>query len=109
MGFKPMIPASERAKTVHALDCSATVTGTCNIKWNKYNSHYTKGSTELNTAVLLSKASRKPVESETRLPSASAGLIFDPEEGSMFLRNVRLSPNYNLTTHKNVLFIITAA
>jgi hypothetical protein len=27
VGLKPMIPASERAKTVHALDCSATVTG----------------------------------------------------------------------------------
>jgi hypothetical protein len=27
LGFEPTIPASERAKTVHALDCSATVTG----------------------------------------------------------------------------------
>jgi hypothetical protein len=27
VGFKPMIPTSERAKTVHALDCAATVTG----------------------------------------------------------------------------------
>jgi hypothetical protein len=27
VGFGPTIPASERAKTVHALDCSATVTG----------------------------------------------------------------------------------
>jgi hypothetical protein len=27
MGFEPTIPASERAKTVHALDRSATVTG----------------------------------------------------------------------------------
>jgi hypothetical protein len=27
VGFEPMIPASERAKTVHALDCSTTVTG----------------------------------------------------------------------------------
>jgi hypothetical protein len=27
VGFGPMIPASERAKTVHALDRSATVTG----------------------------------------------------------------------------------
>jgi hypothetical protein len=27
VGFEPMIPASERAKTVHALDRSATVTG----------------------------------------------------------------------------------
>jgi hypothetical protein len=26
--FEPRIPASERAKTVHALDCSVTVTGT---------------------------------------------------------------------------------
>jgi hypothetical protein len=27
MGFEPTIPASERAKTVHGLDRSATVTG----------------------------------------------------------------------------------
>jgi hypothetical protein len=27
VGFEPMIPASERAKTVHVLDRSATVTG----------------------------------------------------------------------------------
>jgi hypothetical protein len=27
VGFEPTIPASERAKTVHALHCSATVTG----------------------------------------------------------------------------------
>jgi hypothetical protein len=27
MGFEPTIPASERAKTVHVLDRSATVTG----------------------------------------------------------------------------------
>jgi hypothetical protein len=27
VGFKPTIQASKRAKTVHALDCSATVTG----------------------------------------------------------------------------------
>jgi hypothetical protein len=29
VGFEPMIPASERAKAVHALDCSVTVTGKC--------------------------------------------------------------------------------
>jgi hypothetical protein len=27
MGFEPTIPASERSKTVHALDHAATVTG----------------------------------------------------------------------------------
>jgi hypothetical protein len=27
VGFEHTIPASERAKTVHALDCSATVNG----------------------------------------------------------------------------------
>jgi hypothetical protein len=32
VGFETTIPASERAKTVHASDCSATVTG----NWNKY-------------------------------------------------------------------------
>jgi hypothetical protein len=29
VGFEPTIPESERAKTVHALDCAATVTGFC--------------------------------------------------------------------------------
>jgi hypothetical protein len=32
VGFEPTIPASERAKTVHVLDRSATVTGSINIK-----------------------------------------------------------------------------
>jgi hypothetical protein len=32
VGFEPMIPASERAKTVHALDSSATVTGNQSIE-----------------------------------------------------------------------------
>jgi hypothetical protein len=32
VGFEPMIPASERAKTVHALDRSATVTGSLIIR-----------------------------------------------------------------------------
>jgi hypothetical protein len=27
VGFEPTIPAFERAKTVHALDCAATVIG----------------------------------------------------------------------------------
>jgi hypothetical protein len=31
MEFEPTIPASKRAKTVHALDSSATVTGNCLI------------------------------------------------------------------------------
>jgi hypothetical protein len=31
MGFEPTIPASERAKAVHALDRAATVTGS-NLK-----------------------------------------------------------------------------
>jgi hypothetical protein len=30
--FEPTVPASERAKTVHALDRSATVTGSGEIK-----------------------------------------------------------------------------
>jgi hypothetical protein len=32
MGFEPTIPASERAKTVHALDRAATVTGYVKIQ-----------------------------------------------------------------------------
>jgi hypothetical protein len=35
VGFEPKIPASERAKTVHALDRSATVTGVYLIKSTK--------------------------------------------------------------------------
>jgi hypothetical protein len=31
IGFEPTITASERAKTLHALDRAATVTGTCVI------------------------------------------------------------------------------
>jgi hypothetical protein len=31
VGFEPTIPVSERAKTVHALDRYATVTGKCYI------------------------------------------------------------------------------
>jgi hypothetical protein len=31
VGFKPTVPACERAKTVHALDRSATVTGSWSI------------------------------------------------------------------------------
>jgi hypothetical protein len=36
VGFEPTIPASERAKTVHALDRSSTVTGniTSMVSWN---------------------------------------------------------------------------
>jgi hypothetical protein len=33
VGFEPTIPASERAKTVHALDRSTTVTGKRYITW----------------------------------------------------------------------------
>jgi hypothetical protein len=35
VGFEPMIPALERAKTVHTLDCAATVIG----KWWLYQSN----------------------------------------------------------------------
>jgi hypothetical protein len=35
LGFEPTIPASERAKTVHALDRSATVTGNTKIDFYK--------------------------------------------------------------------------
>jgi hypothetical protein len=34
VGFKPTVPASERAKTVHALDRSANVTGQVGIVYN---------------------------------------------------------------------------
>jgi hypothetical protein len=36
MGFEPMIPASERAKTVHILDRAATVIGNSGNKVTKY-------------------------------------------------------------------------
>jgi hypothetical protein len=45
VGFKPTIPAFERTKTVHALDCEATVIGreprtaryNCNVLMNLYS------------------------------------------------------------------------
>jgi hypothetical protein len=40
MGFEPMIPASERAKTVHALDSLATVTGFQIFTIHKYQNVY---------------------------------------------------------------------
>jgi hypothetical protein len=36
VGFETTVPASERAKAVHALDRSATVTGTVNITVRNY-------------------------------------------------------------------------
>jgi hypothetical protein len=43
VGFEPTIPASERAKTVHALDCSATVTGNNNNNNNNNNNVFEIG------------------------------------------------------------------
>jgi hypothetical protein len=40
VGFEPTVPASERAKTVHALDRSATVTGINGILRNKLAQQY---------------------------------------------------------------------
>jgi hypothetical protein len=48
VGFEPTIPASDRAKTVHALDCSATVTGpvpplgSWNFGWQQIFKNYGK-------------------------------------------------------------------
>jgi hypothetical protein len=39
VGFAPTMPASERAKTFHALDCSATVTGANNNDNNNNNNN----------------------------------------------------------------------
>jgi hypothetical protein len=36
VGFEPTILVFEQAKTVHALDCAATVIGTGRINWLKY-------------------------------------------------------------------------
>jgi hypothetical protein len=36
VGFEPIIAASKRAKTVHALDHSATATGLTTITYNNY-------------------------------------------------------------------------
>jgi hypothetical protein len=40
MGFEPTIPASERAKTGHALDRSATVTGVVKINNAKFKTDF---------------------------------------------------------------------
>jgi hypothetical protein len=42
VGFEPMIPVSERAKTVHALDRSATVTGACISSVEKMQPHHSR-------------------------------------------------------------------
>jgi hypothetical protein len=36
IGFEPTILASEQAKTVHALDCSATVTGSATVRHKRF-------------------------------------------------------------------------
>jgi hypothetical protein len=43
VGFEPTIPASEQAKTVHALDCAATVTGICYKYSSKLHMKYCNG------------------------------------------------------------------
>jgi hypothetical protein len=50
VGFEPTIPASERAKTVHALDRSATVTGPRGFTKYKYKSVITNFVTYLDFA-----------------------------------------------------------
>jgi hypothetical protein len=39
VGFEPTIPVFERAKTVHALDCAATVIGYKKAAWDKCNTY----------------------------------------------------------------------
>jgi hypothetical protein len=56
VGFEPTIPASERAKTVHALARSATVTGSCNTtaaKTEKFHTANSKSSTEYDPGSVL--------------------------------------------------------
>jgi hypothetical protein len=59
VGFKPTIPASEQAKTVHALDRSATVTGfeTGLLKMNQHISlcMWFNGEEKLNVQALFNK------------------------------------------------------
>jgi hypothetical protein len=38
--FEPTIPVFERAKTVHALDCAATVIGTFVVEAGKYCAYF---------------------------------------------------------------------
>jgi hypothetical protein len=40
VGLKPTMPESERAKTIHALDRAATVTGNFSLYVHKNNSIY---------------------------------------------------------------------
>jgi hypothetical protein len=53
VGFEPTIPASLQAKTVHALDRSATVTGLRNNHMVKYESVLKKKSASKYTEVHL--------------------------------------------------------
>jgi hypothetical protein len=50
VGFEPTIPASEKAKTVHALDRSTTVTGM------SYNNVQENVDTQFNAVTILSIA-----------------------------------------------------
>jgi hypothetical protein len=47
--FEPMIPASERAKTVYALDRSATVTGKGYFRFSKHGSRKFDTAWEINS------------------------------------------------------------
>jgi hypothetical protein len=63
MGFEPMVQASERAKTVHALDRSATVTG----QW-MYRSIYSWPWHQLEVSDQLQAPSALPPEEEPWYP-----------------------------------------
>jgi hypothetical protein len=83
VGFEPTIPASERAKTVHALDRSATVTGDhalcCMLN---------RGNTLVQLLHSLSLSSCQP---ESTIPPAAQLLLSQSQQGDLVGNHLRLS------------------
>jgi hypothetical protein len=68
VGFKPTIPASERAKTVHSLDRSATVTGT----WmNSTRTCSRNARTTIHTSIFLDITPCIPLKGDRRFGGTS--------------------------------------
>jgi hypothetical protein len=77
VGFEPTIPASERAKTFHALDGSATVTGfqIMQLKINKKSKFFVLGSRNLLEDVNYLTSSKNAYANEYWLTGSSSSYV----------------------------------